>query len=309
MFNTFIIIGEQILAMAFMVLIGYILAKIDFISEKGMMEMSVLLLKVVVPMIIISSFQREFSFELLEKWLTMFFVSVLIYVISIAVAHLLYRKKDEYACAENRMSVVMPNNGFLAFPLMTALVGELGVFLGSSNVVILNFLQWTYGTKLLAPKEKIRFKNILLNPAVIAVVVGLLLFVSPWKFPQPVYTAISAIGSLNTPLAMIVLGAMLAQSDIKKELKNIGIYKPALIKLILIPLIMIPIFLLIPVSNEIRTVGLICSVTPTATAVSMISQLYGGEYKYSTNVVVITTVLSAVTMPIILAVGEFFIGY
>ena len=266
-------------------------------------------MKIVVPMIIISSFQREFSLEVFEKWAIMFLVSVLTYIISIAVAHLVYRKKDEFACAENRLSVVMPNNGFLAFPLMTALVGELGVFLGSSNVVILNFLQWTYGAKLLCPNEKIRAKNIFINPGFIAVVVGLLLFASPWKLPEPVFNAISAVGSLNTPLAMIIMGAMLAQTDIKEELKKLRIYKLAFVKLILVPIIMTPVLMLLPLSNEIRIIGLICSVTPTATAVGMISQIYGGEYEYGTNAVVVLTVISAITMPIMISLGKVVMGY
>lgn len=309
MLEYFLTVGHQILMMAIMVLVGYAIAKAGLITEKGTKEMSSLLLMIVVPSIIISSFQREFDAELFKNWLLMFGISAITYLVHIVVAHLIYRDKNAPQIAEKRMSIVLPNNGFLAFPLMLALTGELGVFYGSTNVIILNILQWTYGVKHLKPSEKIDVKKIVLNAGTIAVVCGLLLFVSPWKLPEPVFKAVDAIGSLNTPLAMIVLGAMLAQTDIKEGISDISFYKLSAIKLLLCPIIMIPILMALPVPDNIKIIGLICSVTPMAASVSMLSQMYGGDYRYATNAVVIMTVLSAVTMPIILAAGKVIIGY
>ena len=149
----------------------------------------------------------------------------------------------------------------------------------------------------------------MLNPGVIAVVLGLLLFVSPVKLPQPVFNAIDAIGALNTPLAMIILGGLLAQTDLKKCLSQFGFYKISFIKLILLPIIMMFIFKLLPISGNVMLVSFICSVTPVATAVGMLSQLYDGDYRYATGSIIITTVLSAITMPIILAIGSGILGY
>ncbi len=309
MFEYFLTVVQQIFSMALMVLVGFAIYKARMISEEGLKSMSNLLMKIVTPMILVSSFQRAFSGTLMLDWTAMFVVAALTYGVQMLLAWIFYRNPKAPAFAENRMSIVMPNNGFLAFPLMKALAGENGIFLGSTNVIILNILLWTYGVKHLKSDEKINIKKIILNPGVIATILGLLLFVSPVKLPTPVFNAIDAIGALNTPLAMIILGGLLAQTDLKKCLSQFGFYKISFIKLILLPIIMMFIFKLLPISGNVMLVSFICSVTPVATAVGMLSQLYDGDYRYATGSIIITTVLSAVTMPIILAIGSGILGY
>lgn len=309
MLEYFLTVGNQILIMFLMIVVGYFMAKANMMTERGTKEMSVVLMKVVVPMIIISSFQREFETGLFVKWIIMFLVSALTYAVQIILVSIVYRNKDAEGYAESKLGVVLPNNGFLAFPLMQALVGDIGIFLGATNVIILTILQWTYGVKLFRPNEKISIKKIVLNPGMIAVILGLILFVSPIKLPTPVFKAVDTIGSMNTPLAMIVLGGLMAQSDLKNEIKKLCYYKLSFLKLVAIPVIMVPVLLGLPLSPDIRLIAFICCVTPTATSVSMMSQIYDGDYKFATLTVVITTLISAVTMPVILALGKGIIGY
>lgn len=309
MAEYFFAVGHQIFMMFLIVVVGYCVVRFKIVSEEGIKQLSVLLLKIVVPMILIASFQREFESGLFVKWITMFAVSALIYAVQIGLATVMYRKRDIRGFAESRLCIVLPNNGFLAFPLMMSLVGDLGVFYGATNVIILNILQWTYGHKLFRPNDRLDIKKIILNPGTLSVVIGLMLFVSPYKLPQPVFEAVESIGSLNTPVAMIVLGGLIAQTDLKKEVRQLGYYKMSFVKLIILPLIIAPILRFLPVANELKLVGLICAVTPAATSVSMMSQLYDGEYKYATSAVVIMTILSAVTIPVILALGSGILGY
>lgn len=295
--------------MGLMVLVGYIVFRRGLISEHGTKEMSNLLLKIVTPMILISSFQREFDGGLMRDWLIMFGISALTYAVQIIIATLFYRDKSAEHVAENRLSVVLPNCGFLAFPLMQALVGDTGIFLGSTSVIILNILMWTYGSKLFRPKEKLRLKNILTNPGIISVVGGLILFVSPYKLPQPVFIAMDAIGSLNTPLAMIVLGGLLAQTNLKEIFSRACFYKVAFLKQILVPVIMLVLLMIIPMPPDVKLIAFICAATPTATAVGMLSQLYDSDYRFATCAVVITTVVSLVSIPLILSLGKVLLGY
>ena len=308
MLDYFLTVLGQIFTMALMVVVGYIMFKAKMLSEKGIKELSVLLLRIVTPMILVSSFQRPFDKGLLSSWIIMLAASVLIYFIHIIIAELIFAKRGKNY-AENKLSLVLPNNGFFAFPLLQALVGEYGIFYGSANVILFNILLWTYGSRQMKPGEKFRIKNILLNPGVIGIVLGLILFCSPYKLPAPVFNAISSIGALNTPLAMIVLGGMLAQTDLKKGFSNGNYYLLAGLKLLIIPFLMMIIFKLIPISDNVKLVSFICSATPTATAVGMIAQIYDKDYRYATAAVVIITALSAVTLPIMLTLGKAFLGY
>lgn len=303
----FLTVGGQIVIMFLMVAAGYIMYKKHMLSETGIKEISVLLMKVVTPIILMTSFQREFDFKLFGGWTAMFGISALTYVVSIAISQIVYGGKR--GTAEDKMSIFLSNNGFLAFPLMQALAGQNGIFFGSTNVVLLCIIQWTYGLKLLKPDEKISLKRIFVNPGMIGVVLGLLLFFSPIKLPYCVFGAAEAIASLNTPLAMIVLGGLLAQTDLKAAFKEVGFYKAAAVKLLIVPAVMLPLIKIIPMAEDMRVVALICSVTPAATAVSMMSQLFDGNYRRSAAATVIMTILSAFTMPVILSVGKVILGY
>ncbi len=308
MLEYVITVVGQIVSMFLMVAVGFIMFKFGMLTEKGIKEMSTLLLRVVTPMILISSFQREFDKGLMISWLVMFLASAFIYLFSIMLAEVIYRKKGKNF-AENRISLVLPNNGFFAFPLLQALVGEFGIFYGSANVILFNILLWTYGSYQMQPKGSLKLKNILSNPGLIAVVFGLILFCSPVKLPYPVYNAVSAIGSMNTPLAMILLGGMLAQTDLKKELSKISFYKLSFFKLILVPVAMMLVFAFIPIENDLRLVAIVCSATPTATAVGMIAQIYDRDYRYATTATVVTTIISGITLPVMLVLAKAIIGF
>ncbi len=309
MLNYFLTVVQQIFSMFLMVMVGFFMFKAKMINESGIKNMSVLLLKIVMPMIVISAFQRQFDSELFLEWWIMFGASLLTYIICIMLAEIFFRKDGSYPAPESKLSLVLPNCGFLAFPLMQALAGDMGIFMGSTAVILLNIIQWTYGVKLLKANEKIGLRKLLLTPGTIAIVCSLALFISPVKLPKPVFQAIDSIGSLNTPLAMILLGAMLAQTNIKEGLSKFCYYKISILKLLVVPLVMMFVFKLLPFTDTVRLVAFICSVVPTATSVSMMAQLYDSDYCYATNAVVITTILSVITMPVLLSIGKVILGY
>ena len=96
----FLTVGHQILMMFLMVLVGFCVVKFKIVSEEGIKQMSVLLIKIVVPMILISAFQRDFEVNLFIEWLIMFGVSVLLYAVQIALATILYRDRNVRGFAE-----------------------------------------------------------------------------------------------------------------------------------------------------------------------------------------------------------------
>ena len=309
MLDYFLTVDKQILSMALMVLLGYVAYKKGFIGEQGVEDMSQLLLKFVTPMVVISSFQREFSFDALSQWGLMLVVTIGSYALLILIATLAYKNKKDEHWSENRISIVFGNNGFMAIPLLQALVGDWGVFLVSVNIVILNIMFWTYGMKILKSDSKMRFKQAFINPGSIGVFIGFLLFVSPLELPKPLSDTVNSLAALNTPIAMIVLGGFLAQTDLKQLFKNVEFYKLSAIRLVLVAVISFGILYFIPLPKEMMAVAAICSVTPSATAVPMLSSITNKDYKYASGAVVITTIISAFTIPLLMTLAKMFLGF
>lgn len=99
------------------------------------------------------------------------------------------------------MCVVFTNCGFMALPLLDALYGSHGLFLGSAFIAVNNILLWSYGITQLSHEtsrsQKIR--NALINPGTISVVIGLIFFLTPLDLPAIPATCVSYLASLNTP--------------------------------------------------------------------------------------------------------------
>ena len=158
--------------------------------------------------------------------------------------------------------------GYMGLPLAQSVVGPMGVFYCSAGVVAYNILVFTYGSWMfLRHKEGYKFspKSLILNPGIIAVSIGIPLFIFGIKMPSFLDSATQHIANMNTPLAMLLLGTYISNADIKTLFKQKENYLVLLLKQICMPLIMITIYRLLGFEGDLLTsIGISCCV-PCAT--------------------------------------------
>ncbi|MEG1103656.1 MAG: AEC family transporter [Oscillospiraceae bacterium] len=295
---------NQIFIMFLLMMIGFALAKFGVINDSGSSQISSLLMKTIMPAMIVSAFSREYDSALAMQLLQAFVLVIIVYAVPIIFARIFYKNDPDKA-----MCIVMSNNGFMAIPLIQALLGSVGVFIGSVHIVGANILTWTYGISLYGGKAKGKaWKMLVLNPGTIALACGLVLFLTPLYLPAPILTTVNYLAAANTPVAMILLGTYLANIKLLPCLKDKGLMILSFVKLILIPLILIGIFALIPFGSMVRCAMLIGSTAPTGMIVSMIAQYCGRDYSWNTSAVTFTTLLSIITMPLILTLMQAVLG-
>ena len=119
------------------------------------------------------------------------------------------------------------------------------------------------------------------------------------RLPEVLLSPITLIGNMNTPLAMMIAGISLAQGDIRHSLKNKRLYLLTLTRLVAYPLM--GLLILWPLHLEFTMaftifVGTAC---PMAAATILFAQRYDGDARYATELFVVTTALSAVTIPLL----------
>ncbi len=310
------ILLTQIVVMFLLMGIGAICYKRGMVNEVGSAQMSSLITTFVLPCIIINAFCREFDPDMFGKLLQAFLLSAILLALSTALAALLFRRgTPDYA--DKRMCVILCNNGFMALPLLQALFGEDGVFIGSINIVCTNIFLWTYGVFLLsrAARENgstatqgMSIRKIFLNPGTIGLYIGLAIFLTSFELPTVISNAIGFMADLNTPLAMMILGIYLAQSDLKKIVRDRAVYFVVACRLLIVPLFSILLMLILPFDHSVSNVLIISVSTPCAVVASMFAQMYGTNYRYSSQIIAFSTLLSAVTMPLILVLYQLVIG-
>lgn len=298
----------QIIVMFLLMGVGAICYRRGMITDAGSAQMSSLITTFVMPAIIIDSFRREFDPAMFGKLIAAFALSAVLLAVSIALATLLFRSgTPDYA--DKRMCMIFCNNGFMALPLLQALFGEDGMFIGSINIVATNILLWTYGIRLLSrasaqPQEQAQragsWKKVFFNPGTIGLYIGLAIFLTSFQLPPVIGNTIGFLADLNTPLAMIILGVYLAQSNIMQLVKDRTIYFISACRLLIVPLLSIALLCVLPFDRSVASVLIVSISTPCAVVSSMFAQIYGTNYRYSSRIIAFSTLLSALTMPLML---------
>ncbi len=300
------ILVSQIIVMFLLMGVGYLCFRFKYLNNDGAGQMSLILTRIVAPSVIIDSFQREFDPALGMDLLTAAGCTILAMGLSIVVSHLLFRANGPHKnFADKRVCVVFTNCGFMALPLLDALYGSYGLFLGSTFIAVNNVLLWSYGVSQLyrdTPRGQ-KIRNAIFNPGTVSFAIGLIFFLSPLNLPEIPATCVSYLASLNTPVAMIILGAFLAQCDLRSCFQDKQVYFVAALRLLILPLITMAIFLLLPLGSTLRNTMLISAAAPVAMACSMFGQVYGTDYLFSTRAVAVSTIFSAVTIPLMITLS------
>lgn len=294
----FTIIIGQVLTMCLILVVGYIMFRVKLINHEGNTALSNLLLLVVNPMMLFQSFMIEYTSRRMRDFLISALLAVIVHGAAIAVAGVVAGKRGNSDYGIERICMVFSNCGFMGIPLINAALGSEGVLYLTPYIVIFTFFLWTYGLGQMTGKSSLaQMGKNLISPAIIAIILGLVFFVTGLRFPEPVDKGLETIASMNTPLAMLIAGISLAESDLAGALRKSRLYLVCTVKLAVIPLLMLVLFRFLPVSRDIRYVNLIAAACPAATSGTLFALRYNGDYKYSSEIFAICTVISMVTIP------------
>ena len=296
-----LIILKQTLLMSLYMLIGYLLFRGKKINAAGSRSIAALLVWASIPATILKSCLVPYSSERLVQMGQCFLAGAAVLAVAMLVSRLCFRK-DPIA----QFAASFSNAGFIGIPLVQASLGDEAVFFLLGIIVLLNILQFTYGAKLLKGEQvQLRVKGILLNPIMIAGVVGVVLFVSGLGSSLPTICTglISGVAALNAPLAMIVLGVYLAQTQLRHLVTSGKLYLLSAVRLLLIPCLTIPVLLVLPGDNVLKMALMIAAAAPAGANVAVYAQLYDCDYGYACETVTQSTVLSILTLPLVAALA------
>ncbi len=306
---AFLLFQKTIVMLIYLV-IGCICYKTKLVTDAGNKSMTNIAIYVLTPAMILMSFRQEFSKKLFDGLLVTMGLSCIGFAIIIPLVYLLVRKKtlggkDNPDCVVERFSSLYSNCGFMGIPLANELFGAEGVFYITAFHSVFTLLIWTHGVYLITgDKKNISIKKVITNPSVIATFLGIILFAVDYKPPVIVNSALSAMTTAVAPLAMIVAGVMIAQSDFKSIFTNKRIYWVALIRLVLFPvlltIVLTGIFKLSGVSETVLLATLLGFSCPTATTGTMFAIRFDKNAKTAAQIFAFTTILSVITMPLII---------
>lgn len=307
---------NQIAIMFILVALGLVCGRTSLIDKDTNSKLSAFVLEVVNPVLIFMSYQQDFNTELLKGLASSLLLSFISYFVMIGVLKLLYMKRDDDEAIIEQFAAIYSNCAFMGIPLINGLFGAEGVFYLTGYVTVFNIMVWTHGVMLFGGKgTKTSLKKVFSSPAIIATVVGLISFAVKPLFSvislptaltavtDTVLSAASYVGNMNTPLAMICAGVTISQTDIRSFIKCGGVYRAAALRLLLCPFLFWVLFRWFAIPETVFMVVLASAGCPAAATGTMFALRYKKCPEMSAVIFAVTTVLSAVTLPLVVILG------
>lgn len=279
---------------------GFLILKIRLIDDATCAGATRMLMLMVSPVIIIYSFQITYSASLMHGLIVAALSAFAAHVLGIVLTELLFRRHPADARRRSALKygTVYSNCGFIGIPLLTAVLGTKGVFYASVYIAVFNVFTWTHGVMVFTGKpDRKALRSLLLNPNLIAVAAGIIMFCLSIRIPRLVYDSMGYIFNLNTPLAMIIIGARMAQTDLRAIFTEKAVVPGMLLRNFLIPAAMLVLLRLFGVSGPLLLACLIPISCPVAGNTVLYSDLYGGDIGFATKFMSLSTVLSIVSVP------------
>jgi predicted permease len=206
-----------------------------------------------------------------------------------------------------RFSMIYTNCGFMGIPLVEAILGSTGVVYAAIHCAVFYLFIWSHGVVLMSGEKRINFKKLLLNPGTIGIAVGVPLFILSIRIPSLIETPIENFSSLNTPLAMIVIGSYISRVELKELFTDIELYKLSVLRLLFVPAVAFVVLLPFGLDKTAATTVLLLTAAPTGANAAMFAAQFGADTKLGSKAVALTSILSILTMPIFSALAQQFL--
>lgn len=291
-------------AIGLIIALGFLLGKLKLISEKTNRELTNLLLTVFMPASLFTAFPSSYD----ESSASIFFSGLtggaLVMLALIFIAKLVFNSKlyhDKNLRYESQFALIFNNATFLGYPIVANTFGPTGILAYCGFIISFNIALFSYGIWLFERKISWRLiRSVLLNPNILAVLLGMMLFLLSVQLPGLITDAVGYVGSATTPLSLICIGYMLSTTKLLKVFKKWRLMLTALIQLILGPLATWGILTLLNFPPEVIQVCTLIQALPTATSLGLFAVKYGGNASESSELVTISTLFSVITMPLMM---------
>lgn len=299
------VVFQTMLKLFLLLILGFVLFKCHIFDDYTNKKISALIVNVASPMLIISSIA---GVEGSNKSIVFLMIGagILMYIGFIILGKIINRifpfpKKDwpVYECM-----VVFANTGFMGYPVLLDVFGQEAVFYASLIHMAFNFFVYTYAIMCLTKGDdsefKLNFKQ-LLTPGIILIFVGIFIYLFDIQLPSVLMDTINSVGSLTAPLSMMMIGSSLAVYPIKDSFTDWRSYVFAFVRLMIVPFVTMIMCRLLHIDAYYANITIITNAMPVGSMVLMLATQYNANVKIVTRNIVVSTLLSVITIPIVVA--------
>ena len=283
---------------------GFALVKTKVIKSQDVQGIARITLYLFIPCIILRAFSMEFTPNLRNGMLFSFAVAIAIHLFFFMLIPLM-RKVLHFNEVE-QLSVIYPNSANLSIPLIAATLGWNYVIYASSFLLVQLFFIWSHGRMVMQGERGIEWKKMLLNINIISAVIGTVILLLQYRFPKPVEDAIFSMAEMVGPVTLLICGILLASTKLSMITTYRRWWMVILLRLVVLPIVLAAIFKysgiagLVNDGNTILLVTLFSIVTPPATTLTLMAEVYDRDAVYANLLNVESTLFFLITLPLVI---------
>lgn len=280
-------------------LVGWGCRKSGLLKAEARQAFTEFVINITLPCMIFNSFQTGLSAEAMKSGALALIVASAVSAAALLIGRYAYNWAQPRERCILQYGTLVSNAGFAGLPVVEGAYGAEGLFLGSLAIIPTRILMWSAGISLFtdAPMKQ-RVKNVLLNPGIIAVELGLIKMFTGLVLPGFLGKAVTSLGGCTTPLAMGIVGMILADVDVRSVLEPKAFILVAVRQLAL-PLTLLAVLKLLPVDALTLGVSVVLAGMPIGSTTAILAAKYGADAEFGSKCVFISTLTSLITVPIL----------
>ena len=295
------IIFEQMVVLVSLMATGFAIRRLKIIDDVANTYLTRLLLGVTLPALLIAS-ALDGGMDMSRGEIPHFFLIItlsflIMGALSMIAPLALKTKRDERG-----VFVAMGlfgNASFMGIPLVAAFLPT-----GMLHAILYNIVftppLFSLGMKLIGGKEAKVSAKLFFSPAMVGGLLALLLFLLDIRLPSVLHRSLGLLGGVTTPVAMILLGSVLGEMNLREMLRGWRVYAITAVRLLIAPLGVF--FALSPFSIDpmLLQVIVLMSAAPMAVSLAMFTIHYDVHQQIVGKGIFLSTLFSVVTIPLLL---------
>ncbi len=293
----------QMLSLLIMIGAGWFMARKGMMDEHTNTQMSRMIVSVFNPMLMISSAAGSVGLIPLETILLVGMIALgmfaLLILAGMILSPLFEKRPDQKKIYQ--MMFVFSNLGFIGIPVVSSILGSQYVVYVTEFLVIYTVVFYTYGVTLMDGKFSLSSLKAMVNPGLISGVAAILIIVLGIPLPGFLMTAVTYLGDVTSPMALVAVGFALAHTEPRRIFCQPRLYVFSVVKLLALPLAMLPLVRLVTKDAALLSVCMVMFGMPIGNMPLILGNQKGIDGSTCSAAIILTTILCVFTIPILLA--------
>lgn len=310
--------------------VGFLATKLGYLDEGVKDKITALLLNITLPCMIVASAGNLESGQLEDRVILIFCLGVFQFLLLLIVACLfngVFRVSRDQRSLYCFMSVCT-NTGFIGIPIADALYGSESVLLCSVFIMVMSVLLYSVGVSILISGQKYdsgqgkcdsegasdaarassvssgidvrKIVRAIFNPMTGGALLALVLVFAHLSLPPVIQHSCELIGSITAPLAMMMVGVIIAHTKIASVVTEWRLYPYIILRQLVAPAVLFLILRMIVSDPIVLGIFTVMFAMPVGTMTPMFCASYGRDALLPAKGTILSTLASFIVIPLLI---------